>query len=221
LIPLFLASSSPRRRELLARLGIPFTVIAPRVDEAVHGDPPPHRLVQELARRKARAGAREVARGLVIGADTVVVRRGRVLGKPADAAGAAEMLRLLQGASHEVYTGLAVCERPAGREIATWEKTRVTFAPMTEEEIALYAASGEPLDKAGAYAVQGIGSLLITRIEGCYFNVVGLPLARLYRVLAELGVDLLALAAGNHSGRRREDGCGGSACGDRGLSCDH
>lgn len=204
--PIFLASSSPRRRALLEQAGIPFTLLTPQVDEEMDGDlPPPHQLVERLARRKAAAGARLVDRGLVIGADTVVVFQGRVLGKPADLAGAEEMLRLLQGASHDVFTGLAVIEQPGGRILSGWERTRVTFRPLTDEEIRLYAATGEPADKAGAYAAQGLGAIFITSIEGCYFNVVGLPLARLAVMLAEFGVDVMSLVAGRQGGARLED----------------
>ncbi|OAT85563.1 Maf family protein [Desulfotomaculum copahuensis] len=195
--PIFLASSSPRRRALLEQAGIPFTLLTPRVSEEVDGEPPPpHQLVERLARRKAAAGARLVDRGLIIGADTIVVFRGRVLGKPADSAAAEEMLHLLQGASHDVFTGLAVIEQPGGRTMTAWERTRVTFRTLTDEEIRLYAATGEPADKAGAYAAQGLGAIFITSIEGCYFNVVGLPLARLAVMLAGFGVHVLALAAG-------------------------
>ena len=124
---------------------------------------------------------------IVIAADTVVVMNGEVLGKPASAEDAAQMLRRLGGRSHQVLTGLAVLRILGGAARVEVETTQVTFAPLTETEIEAYVVSGEPLDKAGAYAIQGRGGRFVARVEGCYFNVVGLPLARLYRMLSEMG----------------------------------
>jgi len=188
---LYLASSSPRRRMLLERLRLPFFVLAKPVDEALDVEAPPRRRVEILAERKARAAAEDVSQGLVIGADTLVVCNGRVLGKPADAREAEKMLQLLQGRQHDVYTGVAVVEKPAGRVLVACEQTKVKFKPLTESEIKRYVATGEPLDKAGAYAVQGVGAIFIDSIKGCFFNVVGLPLARLAQMLKEFGVDVL------------------------------
>lgn len=188
---LYLASSSPRRRMLLERLRLPFFVLAKPVDEALDVEMPPRRRVEILAERKARTAAEDVSQGLVIGADTLVVCNGRVLGKPADAREAEKMLRLLQGRQHDVYTGVAVVEKPAGRVLVACEQTKVKFKPLTESEIKRYVATGEPLDKAGAYAVQGVGAIFIDSIKGCFFNVVGLPLARLAQMLKEFGVDVL------------------------------
>lgn len=196
-MPIYLASSSPRRSMLLEQLGLPFTVVAPEVAEEVQEGLPPHQLVETLALRKAGAVEPSISKGLVVAADTVVVWQGKVLGKPADAREAAEMLSLLAGNEHEVFTGLAVMEKPSGRRVVTHERTRVRFRPLTTEEIARYVATGEPLDKAGAYAAQGLGAIFIAGIRGCYFNVVGLPLARLAQVLKEFGVDPLEYVQNN------------------------
>jgi septum formation protein len=152
-------------------------------------DPPA--LARSLAEEKARAVAAQVEDGLVIGADTIVVVDSRVLGKPTDAADAAAMLRLLSGRTHQVITGVAVADRQGGQETALEVEhavTDVTFLPWTEEDIAAYVATGEPLDKAGAYAIQGYASVLVAGISGCYFNVVGLPLALVARMLRDRGV---------------------------------
>lgn len=188
---LYLASSSPRRHILLEHLHLPFFVLTKPVDETLEVEVPPCRQAEILAERKARTAAEVVSEGLVIGADTLVVCSGRVLGKPADAREAEKMLRLLQGRQHDVYTGLAVVEKPAGRVLVAYEQTKVKFKPLTEHEIKRYVATGEPLDKAGAYAAQGLGAVLIDGIKGCFFNVVGLPLARLAQMLKEFGVDVL------------------------------
>ncbi|RKO67685.1 Maf family protein [Desulfofundulus salinus] len=197
MLPIYLASSSPRRSMLLEKLGLPFTVVVPRVEEGVQEALPPHQLVETLALRKARAVAPSISKGLVVAADTVVVWHDKVLGKPADTREASEMLSLLSGNEHEVYTGVAVIEKPSGRRVVTHERTRVKFRPLTAEEIARYVATGEPLDKAGAYAAQGLGAIFIAGIRGCYFNVVGLPLARLAQVLKEFGVDPLEYVQNN------------------------
>ena len=192
---LILASQSPRRRELLARMGLDFTVISPRIDEDSFTDPDPAALVRTLSREKALAVAEgQDPETLVIAADTVVVLDGQALGKPGDEADAFAMLSALSGRSHEVYTGVTVCQ--GDRAVSEAECTRVTFRSLTQEEIRHYVATGEPMDKAGAYGIQGFGSLLVEGIRGDYFNVVGLPVCRLGRMLAAFGVDCLALAGG-------------------------
>ncbi len=196
-MPVYLASSSPRRRMLLEQLGLPFTVVVPRVQEEVEEGLPPHHLVEMLALRKAKAVAPSIPRGVVVAADTVVVWERKILGKPADAREAGEMLSLLSGNEHEVFTGVAVMEKPSGRRVVTHERTLVKFRPLSKEEIDKYVATGEPLDKAGAYAAQGLGAIFIAGIKGCYFNVVGLPLARLALVLKEFGVDPLEYVQNN------------------------
>ncbi|MGQ9511868.1 Maf family protein [Thermodesulfitimonas sp.] len=188
---LYLASTSPRRRALLASLGMEFVVLAVPVDETLP-PLPPGKAVEVVALRKAQAVAAKLEEAaLVIGADTVVVHRGRVLGKPRDATEACRMLRKLQGECHTVFTGVAVVAVPEGRAVAAHAATRVCFAPLSDAEVAAYVATGEPLDKAGGYAAQGLGALFIRRLEGCYFNVVGLPLHLLGEMLKGFGVNLL------------------------------
>lgn len=181
---LILASQSPRRRELLEIAGLRFVVRARPVEEVRGPGEAPRDYVTRLARAKAEAsweGPGEVA----LGADTVVLLEDRVLEKPIDAADARAMLRSLSGQTHVVITG--VCLRHAGGAIVDRAETRVHFVPMEEREIDEYVSSGEPMDKAGAYAIQGLASKFADRIEGCYFNVMGLPLALVYRHLKTLG----------------------------------
>ena len=174
---LILASKSPRRAELLARMGIEFTVCAPEVDEQVSGEPAA--CVEELARRKAHAGAELARSGWVLAADTLVFLDGQALGKPKDDGEAAAMLRALSGRSHDVYTGLCVIDTAAGTTSVDVERTRVTFRPLSDEEIAAYVATGEPRDKAGAYAIQGGAAAFVSGYDGSYNNVIGLPTERL------------------------------------------
>jgi septum formation protein len=183
---LILASASPRRRELLARLGLAFEVRPVDADETPRPGEPPEALVLRLALAKARAAAR--AGELALGADTVVAIEHEVLGKPVDAEDARRMLRALSGRPHDVWTGVAlVAAGPAGasREQVHAERTAVTFRRLTEDEIAAYVESREPLDKAGAYAIQGGAAAFVERVDGDYDNVVGLPLAALRRLLDE------------------------------------
>jgi septum formation protein len=180
---LVLASASPRRVALLRQAGASFTVADPGPDRAWPGAAEPRHGVRALALDKARRVAAKRSGSVVIGADTVVVARGTRLGKPASAAEAAEMLARLHGRTHEVWTGIAVVHGEDQRTAA--ECTRVQFARLTPEDIAGYVRSGEPLDKAGAYGIQGLAGMFVRRIEGDYTNVVGLPLARLRAVLAE------------------------------------
>ncbi len=175
-----LASQSPRRREILRLAGIPFTVRVADVDESVLDGESPADYVQRLA--EAKACAVEAAPGeTVLGADTTVVIDGEILAKPADAADARRMLARLSGRRHEVLTG--VCLRRGVTATCEFVTTGVVFAPLTAAEIDEYVASGEPMDKAGAYAIQGLASKFVERIEGDYFNVMGLPVALVYRRL--------------------------------------
>jgi septum formation protein len=187
---LVLASASPRRRELLAGLGLCFAVRPASVDETPRAGESAAALVERLAREKAGAvaGPGEV----VVGADTVVALDGALLGKPADDGEAAAMLARLAGREHEVLTGIAVHDADNRRAAATVERSRVRFAAMSPRDVAWYVASGEPRDKAGAYAVQGRAALFVTAVLGNYSNVVGLPLPALRRLFGELGHDLLA-----------------------------
>lgn len=190
---LVLASASPRRRELLERLGVEFRTVPAEVDERPIAEQvrEPARLVTLLAETKAKAVAREHPRALVIGADTVVVLDGEILGKPSDAREARRMLARLSGRTHHVYTGVAVVDGESGRSESCAEVTAVTFGRLTDEQIERYVQTGEPLDKAGAYGIQGIGATLVERVEGCFFNVVGLPLFRLSRLLEAFGHPVL------------------------------
>lgn len=181
---LVLASNSPRRQQILRDAGIPFVVRAPNIHEEQRPDEPPGDYVRRLAKDKAQAVPRSDDE-IVLAADTVVVVDGDVLEKPRDAADALRMLRLLAGREHEVITG--ICLLSASRRIVDAASTRVRFVPMSEAEMAVYASSGEPMDKAGGYAIQGLASKFIDRVEGCYFNVVGLPIALVYRHLKALG----------------------------------
>jgi len=181
--PLVLASASPRRVTLLRQVGAEFVVVDPGPDRAWPGESEARHGVRALALDKARRVAARRPSAVVIGADTVVVVRGQRLGKPATAAEAAAMLGRLHGRTHEVWTGVAVVRGVEQRTAA--ECTRVSLARLHFDEIAAYVASGEPLDKAGAYAIQGMAGQFVRRIEGDYSNVVGLPLARLRAVLTE------------------------------------
>ncbi|MGA2484063.1 MAG: Maf family protein [Candidatus Acidiferrales bacterium] len=185
---LILASASPRRAQILRGAGLSFEAVPSDVDEdPLDGESPEH-CVRRLAQQKARlAAVRAAGPAIIVGADTVVVADGKILGKPCSAEDARDMLRLLSGKTHTVYTGLVLIRLPDGASRTDIEATQVTFDLMSAEEISAYVASGEPFDKAGAYGIQGRGGRYISRIEGCYFNVVGLPLARLYRHLIDLG----------------------------------
>ena len=186
-LPLVLASQSPRRRELLSTAGIPFTLRVREVEEIRAPGEPPDDYARRLARAKAEA-AWEGRDEIVLGADTIVVLDQQVLEKPRDAADARAMLQRLSGREHTVIT--AICLRhPAGVQVDS-TATRVGFAPLTAGEIDAYVATGEPMDKAGGYAIQGLASKFVERVEGCYFNVIGLPLSQVYRYLKILEKDV-------------------------------
>ena len=193
---IILASKSPRRRALLEQMGVrSFRVVTPDIDEHMERDLPPAELVRRISEEKALAVAAQVeADDIVIAADMVVALDGVVLGKPADQEEAFRMLCLLSGCRHQVYTGLTVLR--GKQTYSVWEETAVTFRTLTGEEIEAYIATGEPMDKAGAYGIQGYGALLIQGITGDYYNVMGLPVCRLGQILGELGVNCMALAAG-------------------------
>ena len=181
---LILASSSPRRAEILANAGLPFSVLSSAVDESPYPGEAPAALVQRLANAKADlVTARAVGPAIVLAADTVVVIDDEILGKPSSSEDARRMLQQLSGRTHSVLTGVALVRLPDGERRQFTESTLVHFRPITEEELSSYLATPEPYDKAGAYAIQGQAGRYIPRIEGCYFNVVGLPLSR---VLTEL-----------------------------------
>ncbi|EOC0477160.1 septum formation inhibitor Maf [Cronobacter turicensis] len=181
---LYLASGSPRRQELLGMLGVTFERLVPGVEEQRAPQEAPQDYVTRLARDKARAGVALATRDLpVLGADTIVVLNGDVLEKPRDAANAAEMLRRLSGQTHEVMTAVALADKQRVRERLVM--TRVTFRALTARDIAAYVESGEPMDKAGAYGIQGLGGCFVRRIEGSYHAVVGLPLVETWELLSE------------------------------------
>jgi septum formation protein len=192
---LVLGSASPRRRELVQLLGlrIPVRIEASDADESIPPGLAPGEAAEWLALRKAasvreRLGA-EAAGTVIVGADTIVVLDGGILGKPRDAADARRMLGMLQGRAHEVITGVAVLDGASGEAKTARGVTRVVMKPLDADRIARYVATGEPLDKAGAYGIQGLAAGFVERIEGCYFNVVGLPLSLLGDLLAGFGVE--------------------------------
>ncbi|RAW10324.1 septum formation protein Maf [Paenibacillus taichungensis] len=192
---IILASTSPRRKELIASLHLAFEVIPSHADEDTPPEWTPEQTVQELAMRKALA----VYRGLegreqdavIVGSDTVVVLDGDILGKPVDEADAERMLSRLQGRVHRVFTGVACIDVSNGQSMVQYRQTDVTMKELSEATIRAYVQTGEPSDKAGSYAIQGIGASLIERVEGCYFNVVGLPLSLLSDMLDGFGIHVL------------------------------
>jgi len=189
----YLASASPRRLELLRQIGIDPIVAPANVDERVRAGEAPEHFVRRLAERKARAAAERLADatdGLLLAADTAVVIDGESLGKPTDPAESAAMLRRLRGRTHEVLTAVFLLRTDDGRSVGEVDSTRVHFRPFDDATVAVYVRSGEGVDKAGAYAIQGRGVLLVERIEGSWSNVVGLPLERLPDWVSRLGIDL-------------------------------
>lgn len=188
-MPIVLASASPRRAELLRAAGIEFEVMPAHIDETAHAAESPEAYVRRVADSKARAIAGRVNDRIILAADTTVVIDDQMLAKPEDDEDAKRMLRMLSGRTHEVLTAVAVCRGPEGSaplrtgRLIEIERTQVEFAPLTEFEIDWYVATGEPRDKAGAYAIQGYASRFITRIDGSYSNVVGLPIALVYEML--------------------------------------
>jgi len=185
---LILASSSPRRAQILRDAGISFTVLSSAVDETPYPHETPQQMVQRLADAKAElVAARAVGSSIVIAADTVVVIDNQILGKPRSTDEARHMLEMLSGRTHSVITGVSLIRLPEMERRQFVETTLVHFAHLSSEDLSRYLATGEPFDKAGAYAIQGHAGRYIPRIEGCYFNVVGLPIAHLVSALRELG----------------------------------
>lgn len=185
---LILASSSPRRKELLELANLPFEILVSDIEETIPGNELPETIVQLLARQKAMAVAEKARDAYVIGADTIVVYNGIILGKPKTTEDAYATLKMLSDKTHEVLTGVSIISPEL--EVTFFERTKVTFWPLAEEEIKQYIASGEPMDKAGSYGIQGRGSLLVKKVEGDYFSVVGLPIARTVRELKKLGFSI-------------------------------
>lgn len=192
-----LASASPRRAALLKQIGIEFEAVVPDISEDLNIDKDPTVVVQKISRQKAENVAKRVgSNAVIIAADTVVVCEGKILGKPADNLQAAEMLHLLEGVRHEVITGFTVIDNSGkNKSITSYEITSVKMRNLDDSEIEAYLHTGEPYDKAGAYAIQGVGALLVEEIKGCYFNVMGFPISRIAHVLDKMGISLMKMQA--------------------------
>lgn len=190
-LKIILASSSPRRADLLANIGVQFECVPSQIGERPHPDEAPADYITRIARAKVVAVARQRDTGLVIGGDTVVVLDGRLMGKPADQNEARRMLRELSGRWHAVLTGVALLDVATHHEVADYDKTLVRFARLTDTEIDWYVETGEPMDKAGAYGIQGLGAIFVEEIAGNYSNVVGLPIPLVYRLARRLGYSFI------------------------------
>ena len=187
---IILASKSPRRKEILSLVGIEYEIISSKYEEKIT-DMLPEDLTMKLAEGKAMNVAKDIHKeALIIGADTIVYNKG-IIGKPKNNDEAMKMLKSLSGVFHTVITGVSVVHTPTLQKLTAYEKTEVKFKELTEDEILSYISTGEPMGKAGAYAIQGIGSLLVEKINGCYFNVVGLPIYRLSKMLEVFGYKIL------------------------------
>jgi septum formation protein len=186
-IPVFLASKSPRRRKLLKQLNIKFKSFSVDMDEKIHPNEKPSNTVIRLSKEKLELAKLKVKKGIVITADTIVVLNKTVLGKPKNKKDAFRILKLLSGKTHVVYTGYSLFNFTNNKTISEYEKTEVTFRDLTDDEIKEYINGGSPMDKAGAYGIQDdFGAVFINKINGCYYNVVGLPLARFYHALLRI-----------------------------------
>lgn len=196
---IILASRSPRRRELLERMGLTFRIIVPDIDEHMDRSLPPHALVETISAEKAKAVQAQVGKRpagqtpVIIAADTAVALDGELLGKPYDEADARRMLTALQGRHHQVYTGFTVLR--GEKMVVRSEESEVFFRGLTQEEIGQYISTGEPMDKAGAYGIQGYGAMLVEGVRGDYFNVMGLPVCALGQVLKGFDIDCLERAS--------------------------
>ena len=183
---IYLASKSPRRRKLLTQIGIKFKSFSVDLNEEIFDGEHPIKTVKRLALHKSDAACKKVKTGIIITADTIVVLNKEIMGKPKNTKDAFHILSKLSGKTHAVYTGFAICNVNTGKRIVDYEKTRVTFRKLLPEEIRDYIKTGSPMDKAGAYGIQDdFGAVFIEKINGCYYNVVGLPLAKFYKRLME------------------------------------
>ncbi len=187
---IILASSSPRRKELLEKMGLEFEIIPSSYEEDMTEPLPPYELIMKLAKGKAEDVAKRVKSGIVIGVDTFVVFENKKLGKPKDESDAYNALKLISGKNIEVYSGICIIDVELKKEIVDFEVSTVKIKELSDDEINAYIASGEPLDKAGSFAIQGMGSIFIERITGSYSNIVGLPVNKLYSHLKEFGVNI-------------------------------
>ena len=186
-LPIYLASRSPRRRKLLKQMGIKFKSFSVNLDEKINGGEKPVHLVKRLSIEKLELARKKIKSGLIITADTIVVLNNKIIGKPTNKKEAVQYLKLLSGKQHIVFTGFAVMNIPANKIIVDYEKTEVKFRKLDDDEINDYVHSGCPLDKAGAYGIQDdFGAVFVEKINGCYYNVVGLPLTKLYQALRKL-----------------------------------
>jgi len=186
-LPIYLASRSPRRRKLLKQLGIKFKSFSVNLDEKINSGEKPVNLVKRLSIEKLELARKKIKSGLIITADTIVVLNNKIIGKPTNKKEAVQYLKLLSGKQHIVFTGFAIMNIPANKIIVDYEKTEIKFRKLEDDEINDYVLSGSPLDKAGAYGIQDdFGAVFVEKINGCYYNVVGLPLTKLYQVLRKL-----------------------------------
>ena len=186
-IPIYLASKSPRRRKLLKQLNLNFKSFSIDMDEIIYQSEKPFRAVIRLSKEKLNLAKRKVKDGIIITADTIVVLDNKIIGKPINKKDAFRILKLLSGKTHIVYTGYSIYNSISKKSISEFEKTQVTFRELTEKEIVEYINSGSPMDKAGAYGIQDdFGAVFIKKINGCYYNVVGLPLAKFYHALLRI-----------------------------------
>jgi septum formation protein len=188
---IILASSSPRRRELLALTGLPFIVESSNYEEILNSAVRPRRLARRLSLEKAKAVSKKYKDAIIVAADTFIVYGDHLLGKPHTEGEARRMLGLLNGKAHSVITGFSIIDTATGKRLSRSAETKVWFKKLTQKEIASYVRTGEPLDKAGGYAIQGLGAVLVERIEGDYFNVIGLPLSSLMDSLKKFGIRVL------------------------------
>lgn len=195
---LVLASASPRRKELIQKLGLPVITIPANVDETTSIEHPGEQ-VEQLSLRKASAvyqrlkddSSMQLEQPIIVGSDTIVVKDGRVLGKPKHKQDAIDMLTMLSGDVHDVYTGLGLVDFATGEQLSAHRQTKVRFKPLLQEQIERYVNTGEPMDKAGAYGIQDRGALFVDSIEGCYFSVVGLPISLLGELLTKFGIKVI------------------------------
>lgn len=188
---IILASGSPRRKELLEKIGLQFEVAVGNIEEDLNNSLPPRKLAEKLSLEKAMAAAKKYPDAVIIAADTIGVFEGNIIGKPHTASAARKMLSMLSGKMHLVITGYTVLDTGTQKSITNSVTTKVYFRSLTGAEIEAYVKTGEPLDKAGAYAIQGLGALIVEKIEGDYYNVIGLPLNSLMESLKEFGITIL------------------------------
>ncbi len=186
-LPIYLASKSPRRRKLLRQLNLKFKSFSVNSDEIILPGEPPHKSVVRIAKEKMFLAKKKINKGIIITADTIVFLNGKVLGKPKDAKDAFIMLKKLSGKTHQVFSAYCIFNTSNGKTITEYVKTDVTFRKLNDEEIKEYIKTGSPLDKAGAYGIQDdFGAVFVERIDGCYYNVVGLPISKFYHALLRI-----------------------------------